>query len=62
MNRMLTAVTEDGESGAVKKPRKPVLVYKCADCATERKVIDASQTPFFCVWCGSINIGYDRSE
>jgi ribosomal protein S27E len=62
MNRMLTAVTEKGESGKVKKPRAPVHIYKCVDCNTERKVLDHAHAPQLCSWCGGVNVGFDRSE
>jgi ribosomal protein S27E len=62
MNRMLQACTPNGESGAVKKPRPPVHIYKCADCATERKVLDHAEAPMFCSWCGGLNVGFLRTD
>lgn len=59
---LLTAVTDDGESGPVKKPVKPVHIYKCSECGTERKVFDHSEAPAFCSYCGSIVVGFDRTE
>lgn len=61
MNRMLQACTPEGESGAVKKLVR-VHIYKCADCATERKVLDHAEAPMFCSWCGGLNVGFMRSE
>lgn len=62
MHRMLQAVTDKGESGVVKKPKQPVHIYKCLDCSHERKAFDLWSPPQFCAYCGSINIGFDRSE
>ena len=58
---MLQAATSDGESGAVRKPRPPVHIYKCADCQTERKVLEHDYAPSFCSYCGSLRIGFDRT-
>jgi ribosomal protein S27E len=59
---MLQAATPEGESGAVKKPRVLPHIYKCADCGLERKVADHAHAPKVCSYCGSVNVGFDRTE